>query len=93
MHPPAPIIGSIITAASFEPNARILFAACSPTPTQHKIYELIHLEMMHLGQFYARRGMINLSLPVTAEMCEVFCTALINTLERFGSEITDALAP
>lgn len=65
----------------------------SPTPTQHKIYELIHLEMMHLGQFYARRGMINLSLPVTAEMCEVFCTALINTLERFGSEITDALAP
>ena len=65
----------------------------SPTPTQHKIYELIHLEMMHSGQFYARRGMINLSLPVTAEMCEVFCTALINTLERFGSEITDALAP
>ena len=65
----------------------------SPTQTQHKIYELIHLEMMHLGQFYARRGMINLSLPVTAEMCEVFCTALINTLERFGSEITDALAP
>ena len=65
----------------------------SPTPTQHKIYELIHLEMMHMGQFYARRGMINLSLPVTAEMCEAFCTSLIKTLGRFRSEITDALAP
>jgi glutamate-1-semialdehyde 2,1-aminomutase len=63
----------------------------SPTPAQHKIYELIHLEMMQLGQFYARRGMINLSLPVTAEMCEEFCAALIKTLERFRSEITGAL--
>ena len=65
----------------------------SPTPTQHKIYELIHLEMMHMGQFYARRGMINLSLSVTAKMCEAFCTALIKTLGRFRSEITDALTP
>ena len=65
----------------------------SPTPTQHKIYELIHLEMMHSGQFYARRGMINLSLPVTIDMCEEFCTALIKTLGRFRSEITDALTP
>ena len=63
----------------------------SPTQTQHKIFELIHLEMMQLGQFYARRGMINLSLPVTAKMCEAFCTALIKTLGRFRSEITEAL--
>ena len=63
----------------------------APTPIQHKIYELIHLEMMHLGQFYARRGMINLSLPVTVDMCEEFCTALIKTLGRFRSEITEAL--
>ena len=63
----------------------------APTPIQHKIYELIHLEMMHLGQFYARRGMINLSLPVTVDMCEEFCTALIKTLGSFRSEITEAL--
>lgn len=45
-----------------------------PTPAGDKLLELLHLDMMARGQFYARRGMINLSLPMTGEDRSTFIT-------------------
>jgi len=45
------------------------------------LYELIHLDMIERGQFYARRGMINLALPTTDAALDAFRAALTDTLE------------
>ena len=56
-------------------------APYSPPPGYPDLYELVHLKMMAKGQFYARRGMINLSLPVTESMFRDFASDLIATLD------------
>ena len=56
-------------------------APYSPPPGYSDLYELVHLKMMAKGQFYARRGMINLSLPVTESMFRDFASDLIATLD------------
>ena len=43
--------------------------------------------MMAKGQFYARRGMINLSLPVTESMFKDFVSDLIATLDLCSDAI------
>ena len=57
------------------------------------LYELIHLKMMARGQFYARRGMINVSLPVTDEMFDQFEAALICVVEDCADAILETVSP
>jgi glutamate-1-semialdehyde 2,1-aminomutase len=54
-----------------------------PDPAQWPaaLFELIHLDMMARGQFFARRGMINLSLPMTDEDLNAFTSCFIDVLE------------
>jgi len=68
-------------------------APYSPSGHAQQLYELVHLRMMSLGQFYARRGMINLSLPVSEEMKLSFCAALKETLAECGSIISELVDP
>ena len=49
--------------------------------------------MMAKGQFYARRGMINLSLPVTDSMFEDFASDLIATLDVCSDAIVETVSP
>ena len=49
--------------------------------------------MMAKGQFYARRGMINLSLPVTDSMFEDFASDLIATLDMCSHAIVETVSP
>ena len=55
------------------------------------LYELVHLKMMAAGQFYARRGMINLSLPMTESMLGRFEEALIATLGECADHIEQSV--
>ena len=48
---------------------------------QKVLLELIHLDMLEKGQFYARRGMINISLPMTKNDLKSFRFAFLETLE------------
>ena len=68
-------------------------APYSPPPDYSDLYELVHLKMMAKGQFYARRGMINLSLPVTDSMFEDFASDLIATLEVCSDTILETVGP
>ncbi len=47
-----------------------------------QLYELIHLDMMARGQFYARRGMINMSLPTDDAQLEAFASCFCDVLNN-----------
>ncbi len=66
-------------------------APYSPPPGYSDLYELVHLKMMAKGQFYARRGMINLSLPVTESMFRDFASDLIATLDLCSDAILETV--
>ena len=66
-------------------------APYSPPPGYPDLYELVHLKMMAKGQFYARRGMINLSLPVTESMFSDFASDLIATLDSCSDAILETV--
>ena len=66
-------------------------APYSPPPGFSDLYELVHLKMMAKGQFYARRGMINLSLPVTESMFRDFASDLIATLNLCSDAILETV--
>ena len=68
-------------------------APYSPPPGYSDLYELVHLKMLAKGQFYARRGMINLSLPVTDSMFEDFASDLIGTLDVCSGSILKTVDP
>ena len=68
-------------------------APYSPLPGYSNLYELVHLKMMAKGQFYARRGMINLSLPVTDSMFQAFASDLISTLDDCANPILKTVGP
>ena len=68
-------------------------APYSPPPGYSDLCELVHLKMMAKGQFYARRGMINLSLPVTDSMFEDFASDLIATLDMCSHAIVETVSP
>ena len=68
-------------------------APYSPPPGYSDLYELVHLKMMAKGQFYARRGMINLSLPVTDSMFKDFVSDLIATLDLCSDAILKTVGP
>ena len=61
-------------------------------PNYSGLYEVVHLKMMAKGQFYARRGMINLSLPITDAMFHQFETDLISTLNACTDAIHETLS-
>jgi glutamate-1-semialdehyde 2,1-aminomutase len=58
-----------------------------PTSAPTELFELIHLDMMERGQFYARRGMINLSLPMTDEDLHEFRSSFVDVLEQHAPAI------
>ena len=62
-------------------------------PDYSGLYELVHLKMMAKGQFYARRGMINLSLPITDAMFHQFEADLISTLDTCADPIIKTVYP
>ena len=66
-------------------------APYSPPPGYSDLYELVHLKMMAKGQFYARRGMINLSLPVTESMFKDFASDLVATLDLCSDAILETV--
>jgi len=45
------------------------------------LYELIHLDMMARGQFYARRGMFNMSLPTDDAQLDEFASCFAKVLK------------
>jgi glutamate-1-semialdehyde 2,1-aminomutase len=65
-------------------------APCAPrakTAAAEAMYELVHLDMMERGQFYARRGMINLSLATRAEQLESFVADFCEVLAHRAEDI------
>jgi glutamate-1-semialdehyde 2,1-aminomutase len=60
-----------------------------PDPAQWPaaLFEVIHLDMMARGQFFARRGMINLSLPMTDADLTAFTSCFVDVLEDRASLI------
>lgn len=62
-------------------------------PGVSDLYELVHLKMMAKGQFYARRGMINVSLPVTDAMFDQFEAALLATIAECADPILETVCP
>jgi glutamate-1-semialdehyde 2,1-aminomutase len=50
------------------------------SPAAH-LYELIHLDMMARGQFYARRGMFNMSLPTDDTQLDAFTSCFCDVLK------------
>ena len=61
-------------------------------PGVSELYELLHLKMMAKGQFYARRGMINISLPVTEAMFDQFEASLVSTIEECANAILETVS-
>ena len=57
-----------------------------------ELYELLHLKMMAKSQFYARRGMINISLPVTEGMFDQFEASLVSTIEECANVILETVS-
>ncbi|MCP4768241.1 MAG: hypothetical protein GY875_18475 [Gammaproteobacteria bacterium] len=55
-----------------------------------QLYELIHLDMMARGQFYARRGMINMSLPTDEAQLEAFADCFYEVLKIRAQAIASA---
>ena len=56
-----------------------------------QLYELIHLDMMARGQFYARRGMINMSLPTDNAQLELFANCFCEVLEIRAQAIVGSI--
>lgn len=71
-------------------------APLDPAAVPSDLFELIHLDMIARGQFYARRGMISMSLPTTDDDLVEFSAALASTLEMRApliQEAFDRMAP
>ena len=58
-----------------------------------RLYELIHLDMMARGQFYARRGMINMSLPTAEAQLDVFADCFCEVLKTRAQVIAGSFRP
>lgn len=58
-----------------------------PSRTPAALFELLHLDMMELGHFYARRGMINLSLPMMDSDLDEFRSSFVDVLEKHSPAI------
>ena len=67
-------------------------APYSHPPGYSELYELLHLKMMAKSQFYARRGMINISLPVTEGMFDQFEASLVSTIEECANPILETVS-
>ena len=67
-------------------------APYSHPPRVSELYELLHLKMMAKSQFYARRGMINISLPVTDGMFDQFEASLVSTIEECANAILETVS-
>jgi glutamate-1-semialdehyde 2,1-aminomutase len=67
-------------------------APTSLEPLQNDLLELIHLDMLARGQYYARRGMINLCLPTTDADLDRFAHDFVTVLEGRAELITAAVA-
>ena len=67
-------------------------APYSHPPGVSELYELLHLKMMAKSQFYARRGMINISLPVTEGMFDQFEASLVSTIEECANAILETVS-
>jgi glutamate-1-semialdehyde 2,1-aminomutase len=71
-------------------GSMMAFHFCVDTPTapvtqtrsMAELYELIHLDMMARGQFYARRGLINMSLPTDDEQLDAFTSCFCDVLKN-----------
>jgi len=69
------------------------FGESPPTaPSPHgvsvsKLYELVHLDMMARGQFYARRGMFNMSLPTDDTQLDGLASSFCQVLEDRAAAI------
>jgi glutamate-1-semialdehyde 2,1-aminomutase len=57
-----------------------------------ELLELLHLDMMARGQFYSRRGMINLSLPMTDADLDGFRGAFVEVLRARAPLVEAAFA-
>jgi glutamate-1-semialdehyde 2,1-aminomutase len=67
----------------------------APMPKTRKpmdLLELLHLDMMARGQFYSRRGMINLSLPMTDADLDAFRANLVDVLRARAPLVEQAFA-
>ena len=53
-----------------------------PVKIPAALLELIHLDMIELRQYYARRGMINLSLPMTDANLNEFLSRFLRVLQQ-----------
>ncbi len=52
-----------------------------------KLYELLHFDMIERGQFYSRRGMINLSIETSEAQWDAFCDCFVDVLTMRASLI------
>ena len=57
-------------------------APATQTSSMAELYELIHLDMTDRGQFYARRGMFNMSLPTDDAQLEAFASCFCDVLKN-----------
>jgi glutamate-1-semialdehyde 2,1-aminomutase len=62
-------------------------APSPPTSFGTNLYEIIHLDMMAHGQFYARRGMINMSLPTDDSQLDEFASCFCDVLKNRAQAI------
>ena len=67
-------------------------APLDPASIPNQLLELLHLDMIARGQFYARRGMINISLPTTDAELDAFRAAFTETLETHAPLIREAVS-
>ena len=65
----------------FHVTDKVPSAPLDSSQKPNDLFELLHLDMMERGQYYARRGMINLSLPMTQVDLDNFQAAFIDVLE------------
>lgn len=61
------------------------------TRVRQELYKLMHLDMINRGYYFARRGFIALSLPMTEADIDGFVGALDDFLEDHGALIDRAL--
>lgn len=67
----------------------------APLPKSRRpidLLELLHLDMMARGKFYARRGMINLSLPMTPAELDGFRSAFVEVLQVRAPLVDEAFS-
>jgi len=66
-------------------------APMDPGASPKELYELLHLDMIERGHFYARRGMINLSIATTQAEMDAFRAAFIDVIEARAPLIREAI--